>query len=805
MSNVNKFNSLDIVPDGKFIVKNKDGTFTINSGLPEFGYELLATIPLAWSLYQRGLLNATLSGVDTAPLYWFSPDHKEIGGKRSFENVKKLQNAGFPNMDIHRKQLDWQYFSPPDFKEYYNDKSILFDKPTVIISNRINEEWSGPAINYLTAENLNKIFEILNEKYQIVYIETTQFGVEYEDHSKFQSESECMKGLNLKGVITLSDLSKNYPNLSLNEIQCRLYSGCERFVSSNGGLGILASYFGGENIIFTKKCHEVNPDINSFYGWYPRLSGATISLARDESKLIEIIYDKWVKCSPLFNIIIRTSGRPNYFHDCISSVLDQNYSNVNIIVGFDSPDSEEYICKHPCMRIPLEPWNKDIPRRPEGDNYGIWFPFNSYFNKLIKYANKGYVIYLDDDDKFFDCQALLKLSRTISESNADSIFWRVQFPNRLVPGDLSWSKKKPVCKDVSTIGFLHSVNIKPTWEPWKRGDYRVAEWVCQKAGTLIWLDDVLTGLQRVEEDGYGVRDDKKFIDPTLNKEIIVIIAAYDADEYLENCLDSILLQRSNLHILVGVDGCSKTTKIIKHRLAKKYGSKVQFWRSEENVGPYLVKNALLKKIQRRNSLIVTFDSDDLMPANFLSQCLDLYHNNKRDDNNTCGLQLNLIDFSAPIFFNQSSQNIFEKNILTKVLKYGSNSFYGNLAEHVAAFHSMKERYISTQSSFRLNLRSSHGVILVEFSALESVGFYNPERVGMDSNLLDRLKFKGYKLKKYSGSPWFVRRVHLSSLTQSSVTGLNSDYRKKIKAKYQRLLSDGIFKSEGHSVKINMIL
>lgn len=792
-----------------YIVKHSDGTYTIYSGLPEFGYELLSTIPLAWHLHQKGLLRRSVSGYDTKALYWFSPQHDELDEPRSYDNVKKLQQAGFPNMEIHRRQLDWSLFASTPYREHYQPNAIRFSKPTLIVSNRINSEWNGEPINFLDVETLNCIFALLRERYQIVYLETSHFSKKYEDHAAFEQSSNRMQGLDLSGVITLSELLKRHPGDSINEIQCKLYAGCERFISSNGGLGILASYFGGENIIFSKKCHELNPDINSFYGWYPRLSGATVSVARSESELLERVRDKWVDDSPLFNILIRTSGRPNYFHDCIASIIDQDYKNTNIIVGFDDPASEDYIAKFPCLRIPLQRWSGAIPPRPEGDQYGVWFPFNEYFNSLLPFAKQGYVLYLDDDDCFVDRSALTKLAEVIKKQQADAIFWRVQFPNRLVPRDENWLKKKPVCLDMSTIGYSHSVVIRPSWGPWKRGDFRVADFVHQAAKNAVWFDSVLTGLQRIVENGKGRRDDKSTVELSDDPVITVVIPAFKAKAYLEQCLDSILAQRMDvplLQVLVGIDSCRETLSVAK-KLSIKYGSDVHFWRSTDNVGPYVIKNSLLEKIPRRDGLVLMFDCDDLMPRGLIRDYLKRYLERKKVDNRISGMRINLVDFMEVPFFDQGplGENIKFTEVVKNIINFGCNSSCGVLGKELSAFHSMGYRYNKNSNTFKKLCRPGHGQILIEMGALELVGAYNYGRIGMDSDLIERLKMKGRSMVSDPAASWFVRRVSAQSLTVSPDTGFDSSYRQKVMQENQKRLAAGVLRADWQTVELEPVL
>jgi hypothetical protein len=53
---------------------------------------------------------------------------------------------------------------------HYKDKAITFDKPTVCICNRYTKEWDGDPINFFNLDILGKLFDLLKDKYQIVYI-----------------------------------------------------------------------------------------------------------------------------------------------------------------------------------------------------------------------------------------------------------------------------------------------------------------------------------------------------------------------------------------------------------------------------------------------------------------------------------------------------------------------------------------------------------------------------------------------------------------------------------------------------------
>ena len=82
--------------------------------------------------------------------------------------------------------------------------------------------------------------------------------------------------------------------------------------------------------------------------------------------------------------------------------------------------------------------------------------------------------------------------------------------------------------------------------------------------------------------------------------ISIIIPAYKATKYIDQCLDSI----HGAEILVGVDGCQETLDHLKNR------SDIRLFFFPENVGPYVIKNTLVDEAS--NEHILFFDSDDIL-------------------------------------------------------------------------------------------------------------------------------------------------------------------------------------------------
>jgi glycosyltransferase involved in cell wall biosynthesis len=210
---------------------------------------------------------------------------------------------------------------------------------------------------------------------------------------------------------------------------------------------------------------------------------------------------------PLINILIRTSDRPNYFKNCIESIYKQTYKNFNIIIGIDNEESFNYVKEYNCKIIKYNFDDVVLPDRSNEYEYGTICIYNLYMNVLQKEVDQGYILYLDDDDKFNDNNALLKIANKIKE-DADLIMYRAKFPkNRIIPSDKNFYNKPFPC-DISTITFCFNSKIKPIWEGYGGADFRAATFLYEKfKNSIAYIDETLTTTQRNDLDGKGKKDD----------------------------------------------------------------------------------------------------------------------------------------------------------------------------------------------------------------------------------------------------------------------------------------------------------
>jgi hypothetical protein len=485
---------------------------TVDSKCCEFGYELLSVLPLAYNQYINGQLDATISAFDTKCFYFFSPNHTEVNVKRSWDSVLELKRENFPNIDIHKSELDWSKFTPPPLKDYYQDKKITFDRETIVIFNRYNNEWGKDPINFLDTKTLDTLFNMMSGKYQIVYLNLNHDD-RYYDHLpplEFNDKDVLLKYPN---VLTFTKLFNMYPGLSLNELQLRVFAGCSKFISSNGGQLIMSAYFGGENIIFSKKTRELDPNVNSFYRWYHKLGGGIFSHVNNYQSLIDLVKHKWVDNKPIVNILIRTSGRPKFFKKCIESIYSQDYKNVNIIVGVDDHESKKYVQPEKCRMIEYNYNNYHFDIKPIGIEYGNEFIPNLYMNDLKKEVVRGFILYLDDDDQFVTDSSLSKIMNNIT-SDDEMVFWIVKFPHRTVP-NVKLLGHEPQLTQVDTAGFIYHHKYTVNWEPYTNGDYRVCKQLYNIVPIKKYISEVLVESLRDVRNGRGLKDD--YTEPKIEK------------------------------------------------------------------------------------------------------------------------------------------------------------------------------------------------------------------------------------------------------------------------------------------------
>ena len=251
----------------------------------EFAPELQFALPFAYWHYKNGTLLKTCSSKLTNELYFFSKEHEADFDQRT--------NEGNYNFDVPRILYSQNYnmrkWEPVPLKDVYKNEVYRYDKPILVIANRYNMEWDGPPISYFSTELLKIMVERLQPHYQIIYNRPRPQHITMDNSDIYDMDEYAMLAKEYPQVILMEDLYKENKAAAnnFNHLQLMIYANADRFLSIHGGTATLASYFGGMNIILSKKGPEHH--FGCYQKLYPKFSGATILHAKTDEAVLAYI------------------------------------------------------------------------------------------------------------------------------------------------------------------------------------------------------------------------------------------------------------------------------------------------------------------------------------------------------------------------------------------------------------------------------------------------------------------------------------------------------------------------------------
>lgn len=151
---------------------------------------------------------------------------------------------------------------------------------------------------------------------------------------------------------------------------------------------------------------------------------------------------------PLINILIRTSNRPHSFKRCLDSIVQQDYPNIRILVGYDNENALRYIPKG------LETYFVSADRT-------LPYYYDKYLVQLMSYVTEGYILTADDDD----CITPNILSQL--PLSGPGLIVQLQRGNNVTPKDLKFQR--------GSVGFPciilhHSLKDIATISGYSQGD-----------------------------------------------------------------------------------------------------------------------------------------------------------------------------------------------------------------------------------------------------------------------------------------------------------------------------------------------
>lgn len=251
----------------------------------EFAPELQFVLPFAYWHYQNGTLAGTVSSKYTKELYFFSPDHREQFDTRSNEGN---YNFEMPRI-LYSQDYDMSKWTPVPLKETYRNNVYVYDKPILIIANRYNMEWDGPPVSFYSMDMLAFILDKLKSRYTVIYNRPRPQHITMDNSDIYDMDEFSWLAKAHPEVILMEDLFKENKAKAnnFNHLQLMVYANASHFISIHGGTATLASYFGGTNLILSKKGPEHY--FKCFEKLYPQFSGAKILHAKSDEEVKQYV------------------------------------------------------------------------------------------------------------------------------------------------------------------------------------------------------------------------------------------------------------------------------------------------------------------------------------------------------------------------------------------------------------------------------------------------------------------------------------------------------------------------------------
>lgn len=265
----------------KYLLKDyyRKGRYKVVDFHGEFEQELRFALPFAYWHYLNGTLSKTVSSKNTGEFYFFSPDHEEKYDQRDWKSG--YSSFEIPNM-THSISFSYDKWVRVPLKAHYKNDLFVFQKPTLVIANKYNREWDGPPVNFIDIPTLDAIISRYKHKYQIVYNRPLPAQIVSDNSDILDLNEHAWLREKHPEVLLMNDLFDQYRDRvnNYNHLQLMVYANAGRFVSVHGGTAALASYFGGINIILSRK--GIEHALNEYATIMPALSGATILHAKTE-------------------------------------------------------------------------------------------------------------------------------------------------------------------------------------------------------------------------------------------------------------------------------------------------------------------------------------------------------------------------------------------------------------------------------------------------------------------------------------------------------------------------------------------
>ena len=211
----------------------------------------------------------------------------------------------------------------------------------------------------------------------------------------------------------------------------------------------------------------------------------------------------------IFNILTRTSNRPNGFDKCYNSIINQTYKNINHIVSYDNDKDLDYLNKYDLTKVKVDREfliKTDTSKVQKSPNF--WFsPHNLYLNVLLEHVSDGWIIFLDDDDMLLSDTVIEEINNSLVDEDT-MLIWQMRYPNGMIlPNNSDYKLKKIRLGGIGGSCFTFHSKWKDVakWDAYKCGDFRFLEKLSKSIPNKKWIDSPF--IQLNNGGGHGKRID----------------------------------------------------------------------------------------------------------------------------------------------------------------------------------------------------------------------------------------------------------------------------------------------------------
>ena len=229
---------------------------------------------------------------------------------------------------------------------------------------------------------------------------------------------------------------------------------------------------------------------------------------------------------------------------------------------------------------------------------------------------------------------------------------------------------------------------------------------------------------------------KKLENKYMNKDydLSIIIACYNSEKYIKNCLDSCLNQKTSykFEIIVVDDGSTDNTK----NICKQYQNKIKLISINNNKQGY-ARNRGIENSRGKNIAFV--DSDDMITEDFVETIVSNIKN------------VDILHFGYYLFENNNFDKKREK-------KYVSKSFFSNINNKSLKLITFFNDGLIGNKAFKYNIISEYGF---------------PEKIFFEDTVFNMFWFPISTTYKYLPKSIYYYRIHDSQETKQVSTNTSS--------------------------------